>query len=117
MISRALDRSFVTAENKPSNSERFQACVKRADEEGINLFGMDDKRCWTRDDTEKTYYKFGSSENCSKNNGKASGLTKSLTVFVYQKDDKGEVFYDILIKSNEDKPTQSFCQIQIMNPS
>ena len=91
MISRALDRSFVTAENKPSNSERFQACVKRADEEGINLFGMDDKRCWTSDDTEQTYYKFGSSGNCSKNNGKASGLTKSLTVFVYQKDDKGGV--------------------------
>lgn len=95
MISRALYRSFVTVENKPSNSERFQACVKKADEEGINLFGMDDKRCWTSDDTEQTYYKFGSSGNCSKNHGKASGLTKSLTVFVYQKDDQGGVCYVI----------------------
>lgn len=90
MISRALYRSFATVENVPSISKRFQACVKRADQEGINLFGMDEERCWTSDDTERSYDKFGSSGKCEKNNGKASGLTESLTLFVYQKSDQGK---------------------------
>lgn len=93
MISRALDRVLVRGGNIPSNSKRFQACVERADEKGITLFGMDEKRCWTSDDAEQSYDRFEPSGDCKKKNGKASGFAESLTVFVYQKDNQGGMFY------------------------
>ena len=93
MTSQALDRSFERVENIPYINKKFQACVKKADEEGITLFGIDDKKCWTSD-TEQSYFKFGTSFKCNQN-GKDTGLTKYLTAFVYRKDNQGGMFYVI----------------------
>ena len=94
MISRALDKSFKRIENIPYINKKFQACVKKAVEEGITMFGIDDKNCWTSDDAEQSYFKFGTSWKCNMN-GKATGLAKYLTVSVYRKDDQGGMLYVI----------------------
>ena len=91
MTAKALDEHFLRAGNIRAMGKRYSACVKAADEKGITLFGMDDKRCWTSDNPEHSYKKFGKSGQCKKGKGSLStGLTKSSTVFVYQKSDQGK---------------------------
>lgn len=119
MISRVLDRESRVG-NIRSIDKRFRACVKRADEQGITMFGMDDRRCWTSDVTEQSYDKFGSSKDCKEKRGKASGLSDSLSVFVYRKIDQGKMFYAILFNSKDDRQSKKkrplqFYQIHIMN--
>lgn len=91
MISRVLDRYFSRVGNIRAIDKRFRACVKRADEQGITLFGMDDRRCWTSDGTEQRYYKFGLSKDCKEKRGKTSGLSDSLSVYVYRKTNQGKM--------------------------
>ncbi|KAL9955596.1 hypothetical protein ACROYT_G036938 [Oculina patagonica] len=88
MTSQALDTYFVRAGNIPSISKRYQACAKKADEEEIILFGMDDKRCWTSEGS--SYDKFGPSGHCKEKGGYSSGITERFTVYVYKKNDKDE---------------------------
>lgn len=94
MKSLALEKYFLRAGNIRPINKRYAACVKKADEEGIKLFGMDDKRCWTTDSLDSnpgnTYNKFGSSGQCTEKKGLSTGLSKSFTLFVYQKDEKGK---------------------------
>ncbi|XP_078367511.1 coadhesin-like isoform X2 [Oculina patagonica] len=92
MTSRALDTYFVRVGNIASISKRYQACVKKADEEGITLFGMDDRCCWTGENAGSSYDKFGTSGHCkgAKKRGYSSGIAESSTVYVYQKNDKDE---------------------------
>ncbi|XP_078347947.1 lactadherin-like [Oculina patagonica] len=88
MTSRALDTYLVRAGNITSISKRYQACEKKADEEGITLFGMDDKRCWTSDDAGRSYDKFGPSEHCKEKAGYSSGISERFSLYVYRKNDK-----------------------------
>lgn len=106
MISRVLDRYFSRVGNIRSIDKRFRACVKRADEQGITVFGMDDRRCWTSDVTEQSYDKFASSKDCKEKRGKASGLSDSLSVFVYRKIDQGKMLYAILFNSKDDRQSK-----------
>ena len=93
MTSQALDTYFVRAGNIPSISKRYQACVEKANEEGITLFGMDDKRCWTAKKPERTFDKFGSSGHCKEKGGYSSGMAERSTVYVYRKNDKGNKLF------------------------
>ena len=85
MSLQALDTYFVRAGNLPSIAKRYEACVKKADADGITLFGVDDKRCWTSHQAKTSYYKFGSSGKCKTKGVLSGGLSASDTVFVYQK--------------------------------
>ena len=89
MKAKALDEYFLRAGSISQISKRFSACGKEAKAKGIKLFGMDDKRCWTSDDPEKSFKKFGKSGLCMTKKEYGTGFTKSLTVFVYRMDDKG----------------------------
>ena len=50
------------------------------------MFGADDKGCWSGDDAESTYDKYGESTLCdfSKQTGHGSGKDKNGDVFVYK---------------------------------
>ena len=85
----ALDTYFLRAGNIGSIGKRYQACEEKADEDGITLFGMDDKRCWTSDNAANSYDKFGPSGQCKESNGRSSGITESSSVYVYRKNKKG----------------------------
>ena len=72
--------------NKPSISSRYDACVAAADQLGITLFGLDDKRCWTSQSAYNSYDKYGTSGQCKTKKGLSGGLTEAGTMYVYQKD-------------------------------
>ena len=92
MIMQALDKYFVRAGNIPSIGKRYKACEEKADKEGITLFGMDDKRCWTSDQARSNYDKFGASGKCKKKGEYSTGLSESDTMFVYQKEKGNKMF-------------------------
>ena len=89
MSSQALDTYFLRAGNIKSISKRYQACVAKAIKEGITLFGMDDKRCWTSANAERSYDKFGSTGQCKEKGGYSSGISEKSSLFVYRKNDRG----------------------------
>ena len=89
MKAKALDEYFLRAGSISQISKRFSACEKEAKAKGIKLFGMDDKRCWTSDDPEKSFNKFGKSGLCKKKKQFGTGFTESHTVFVYRMVGKG----------------------------
>ena len=93
MTSQALDTFFLRAGNIGSIGKRYQACVKKADEDGITLFGMDDKRCWTSDNAANSYDKFGPTGQCKESKGSSSGITEKSSVYVYRKNNKGNKLY------------------------
>ena len=90
MKAKAFDKYFLRAGSISQIGKRFDACVKEAKAQGIKLFGMDDKRCWTSDNPEKSYDKFGKSGLCKKKKAYGTGFAESLTVFVYRMDGKGK---------------------------
>ena len=90
MKAKAFDKYFLRAGSISQIGKRFDACVKEAKAQGIKLFGMDDKRCWTSDNPEKSYDKIGKSGLCKKKKDYGTGFTESLTVFVYRMDGKGK---------------------------
>lgn len=69
-------------------ASKYEDCIAKAAEEGVTVFGMDDRRCWTG--TGK-YDKHGASGQCkkSKKGDKSMGLSASETMFVYKKDASG----------------------------
>ena len=86
--------------NKPSISSRYAVCVSEADKEGVTLFGMDDKRCWTGENADSTYTKHGTSGHCKEKKGLSGGLSEYGAMYVYMKDDEGnnpKEFYESLI--------------------
>ena len=88
-VDRALDEVVARVANKPSISSRYDACVAAADQAGITLFGLDDRRCWTSQRAYSSYDKYGTSGHCKTKKGKTAGLTEHGTMFVYQKDYQG----------------------------
>ena len=78
--------------SKPSIGSRYSACKTAVDETGATLIGLDDKRCWTSQDPNVSYSKYGSSSQCKENKGKAgNGLAEYGTVSVYQMDEEGKI--------------------------
>ncbi|KAL9955604.1 hypothetical protein ACROYT_G036949 [Oculina patagonica] len=64
----------------------FDYCKEKAEALGYKMFGADDKSCWSGDDAESTYNKYGESTGCtfSKKTGHGSGQDKNGDVFVYK---------------------------------
>ena len=64
----------------------FDYCKEKAEALGFKIFGADNKSCWSGDDTESTYKKYGESKLCefSRKTGHGSGLDKNGDVFVYK---------------------------------
>ena len=78
--------------SKPSIASRYSACKAAADETGATLISLDDKRCWTSQDPNVSYSKYGSSSQCKENKGKVgNGLAEYGTVSVYQMDEEGKI--------------------------
>lgn len=95
-MDRALDDVVARVGSKPSISVRYDACVAAADQAGITLFGLDDKRCWTKDSAYSSYNKYGSSGHCKTKKGLSMGITESRSMFVYHKDEEGKInIYEI----------------------
>lgn len=84
---RALDVVLERVGSKSSIKNRYDACVAAADQDGVTLFGLDDKRCWTHE--HNSYAKFGTSGQCKTKKGLSGGLSESETMFVYEKDAQG----------------------------
>ena len=59
---------------------------EKAEAFGFKIFGADNKNCWSGDDAENTYKKYGESKLCefSRKTGHGSGLDKNGDVFVYK---------------------------------
>ena len=66
-------------------NKRMDACKDKADTEGVTLFGLDNKRCWTGTDGENTYDKFGSSAQCKEVDGNKMGYFTSESIAIYKK--------------------------------
>ncbi|XP_078346313.1 uncharacterized protein LOC144631689 isoform X2 [Oculina patagonica] len=84
---RALDVVLERVGSKPSIKARYDACIAAADQEGVTIFGLDDRRCWTHE--HNSYAKFGTSGQCKTKKGLSGGLSESETMFVYEKDAQG----------------------------
>ncbi|XP_078346319.1 LOW QUALITY PROTEIN: SCO-spondin-like [Oculina patagonica] len=63
----------------------FDHCKGKAEAFGYKTFGADDKSCWSGDEAERTYDKYGESKLCdfNTNTGHGSGQDKNGDVFVY----------------------------------
>ena len=81
---------------------KLDACRKKAASLAVTLFGLDDKECWTGQNASDTYYKYGTSGQCtfSKNHEVAIGGSKSESIYVYLLDNKGK--YNCL----QERPSQ-----------
>lgn len=86
MALQALDNYFLRVGSISSIGKRYEACEEKADADGISLFGMDDRRCWTSEQAGSSYDKFGASGKCKKKGAYSTGFSESDTVFVYQKE-------------------------------
>lgn len=64
----------------------FDYCKEKAEALSFKIFGVDDKNCWSGEDVENTYTKYGESKLCefSRKTGNGSGLDKNGDVFVYK---------------------------------
>jgi len=64
----------------------FNYCKAKAEAFGHNMFGADDKNCWSGDNPEVTYNKYGVSNLCSINRRTGNGAGKDINgdVFVYK---------------------------------
>lgn len=86
---RALGQLLERFVSKPSISSRYAACTSAADSGDVTLFGMDDRRCWTGENTEsiRTFDKYGTSGTCKTRKGLSGGLSEYETMFVYIKEE------------------------------
>ena len=68
-------------------SKNYAACVKAANDQGITLFGLDGKNCWSGKNA-SSYDMYGKSGQCKSNKKRtlSAGFMASGTIFVYQKD-------------------------------
>lgn len=72
-------------------NEKYDRCTKAANEQGITVFGMDDRRCWTGENAESKYDMYGKSTDCKTHQMKRTmGFTVSQTMAVYKKDNNGK---------------------------
>ena len=85
MTTQAFGDQFVKRSRKTTIKTQYKECVKKADADGIVLFGLDEKGCWRRNQTQSSYTTLGSSEQCKKRGQYQMGLMKSKTIFVYKK--------------------------------
>lgn len=83
----ALPKLFDNKVNSVSGPDAlFDHCKAKAEALGYKMFGVDDKGCWSGDDSESTYNKYGESSGCkfSKKTGHGSGQDKNGDLFVYK---------------------------------
>lgn len=86
-IGHALDDVIAKAGSNTGISRHYAACENAADQAGILMFGLDERKCWTAENAERVYSKYGSSENCrtNKKGNLRCGLNAAGTMFVYEK--------------------------------
>ena len=84
----ALPDSFDSNVGSVSGPDAiYDYCKAKAKQLGYNLFGADDKNCWSSDDAENNYNKYGVSTQCvfsNKGTGHANGQDVNGDVFVYR---------------------------------
>ena len=90
-IGRALGDSLRSVGRYRNINKKFDACKETAIQNGMTVFGLDDKRCWSGQDAENTYDDYGSSGQCKSNkDGKSMGYFGSDSVSVYKKNINGK---------------------------
>lgn len=105
----ALPDSFDSNVSSVSGPDAiYDYCKAKAEQLGYNLFGADDKNCWSGDDAENTYNKYGISKQCvfsEKGTGHANGQDMHGSVFVYELE-WGEFTFSV-VKRAEPSPNCS----------
>ena len=72
--------------------KKYKTCTDMADQKGITLFGLDDRRCWTGDNAASSYNMYGNAICTSNKKGNIKiGSLESGTMAVYQKDNNGKL--------------------------
>ena len=82
----ALPESFDNEVSVKNPDQIFDYCKGKAEALGHEIFGADNKSCWTGTNAKRTYMKYGESKLCdfSKKTGNGSGTTVNGDVFVYE---------------------------------
>lgn len=72
---------------------KLDACKKKAASKAVALFGLDDKKCWTGQNAINSFYKYGTSAQCSYSNNHevAIGSFASESIYVYLMSKKGDL--------------------------
>jgi len=72
--------------------KKYKTCTEAAEQKGITLVGLDDRRCWTGDDAASSYDMYGHATCTSNKKGNIQlGNLESGTMAVYQKDNNGKL--------------------------
>lgn len=82
----ALPDSFDNqVDGVTGNDNIFKYCAEKAETFGYNVFGVDNKNCWSGDKAETTYDDHGVSSKCSvSKTGNGSGKQLNGDMFVYR---------------------------------
>lgn len=83
----ALPDSFANVSSVSGADAIYEYCKEKAETLGYTMFGADEKNCWSDDDAENNYDKYGESKLCKfskKGTGNAHGEDKYGNVFVYK---------------------------------
>lgn len=89
---RALGDILKTFGRFANIKKRYTKCTDAADQRGITVVGLDDRKCWTGENAASSYDKYGKSGPCNTNKkGKSAGFTVSGTMAVYKKDINGKL--------------------------
>ncbi|XP_078346340.1 uncharacterized protein LOC144631705 isoform X1 [Oculina patagonica] len=81
----ALPDSFGSeVGEKQGIKNKFEYCSAEAKKFKYKVFGVDDQNCWSGDDAENTYDKYGESSQCSVKKGKGIGKQINGDIFVYK---------------------------------
>ena len=77
-------------------AKKYKTCTEAADQKGITLVGLDDRRCWTGDDAASSYDMYGHATCTSNKKGNIQlGNLESGTMAVYQKDNNGKLLLTV----------------------
>lgn len=62
---------------------KLEYCSAEAEKFKYKVFGVDDQNCWSGDEAENTYDKYGESSQCSVKKGMGIGTQINGDIFVY----------------------------------
>ena len=89
---RALGDILLGVAGNATMISKLDACKKKAASKAVALFGLDDKKCWTGQNAINSFYKYGTSAQCSYSNNHevAIGSFASESTYVYLMSKKGK---------------------------
>ncbi|XP_073255077.1 thrombospondin-2-like isoform X2 [Porites lutea] len=90
---RALGDILLGVAGNATMISKLDACKKKAASKAVALFGLDDKKCWTGQNAINSFYKYGTSAQCSysDNHEVAIGSFASESIYVYLMSKKGDL--------------------------